>query len=189
MSQVFTELQSFVAENNSRDRCFLKYGFEIYIRVARFGVLSPDFLACSIWGWASQEPASLTSTILLSTDSALLWLSSVKFDAFYREGNGPWASSPHCVASASSVGTEHLCHTESFPKESSTFTLATSASNGKKLPGCFCFFSVQNVGRGPAQTRIHFSSGQQNPCHRDDVRAAFHACKAQGKQLLPTCRR
>lgn len=46
-SQVFTEVQSFVAENNSVDQCFLKYGFEIYIRVARFGVPSPDFLARS----------------------------------------------------------------------------------------------------------------------------------------------
>lgn len=145
---MFTELQSFMAENNSKDRCFLKYGFEIYIRVARFGVPSPDFLACSIWGWASQEPVSLTSTILLSTDSALLWLSSVKFDAFYREGNGPWASSPHCVASASSVGTEHLCHTESFPKESSTFTLATSASNGKKTSWMFLLLQRTERGEG-----------------------------------------
>lgn len=34
-SQVFTELWSFLAKNNSMDQCFLKYGLEICIRITR----------------------------------------------------------------------------------------------------------------------------------------------------------
>lgn len=135
-SQVFTELWSSMAENNSMDQCFSKYGLENYIRIMRF-CTSPqsDFLAPSKRfkgsGWVPEICIFRKHLFFFSlidfSHIVVVWNSMPSGEVHSQWGKWALENSLH----ETDEGLGQLYCTKRFPKEPSAFTLAVNGPNGK----------------------------------------------------------
>lgn len=160
-NQVFAELWSITAENNSMDQRLSKYGLETRIILTGLGAPPPPTPASQIFwltlkgvtdlGWVPEicifhKHWFFSPWLHLSHMVQLCEIRCPAGKSIHREGNGPWKSSPYEI----DYGLGQLWCTKRSPKESSTFTLTKSGLMGTAY---WIFKLLQHAEEGRRQSK------------------------------------